>query len=258
MTQYRRSRWRLLMMAQILATASTASALSLENFQLITSDQIPSSCIRAYDTNIQGCSVSDFTNGNQCSAQCVRGLQAAAIQIINACGDLNIDSSSLLGLTLLGGLVDALCPGFQATTVTLTVQPSTTNGGGFTTPTPVLTTRSTSSTTSTRSTESTTKQTISTTTSVSQQTSSTDSITTTTPVVTETSSTSTSTTSAAQTSSGSDSDDSGDDDGDGSGNGGSGGGSPFDTQPLRGVGSPLEPNFGSGALLAAGFIIVLL
>ncbi|KAI1500509.1 hypothetical protein F5X99DRAFT_237089 [Biscogniauxia marginata] len=158
MARRRLPRWKLV---QLLAMASTALTLSLENFQIITSNQIPSSCIRAYSTEIEDCSRSDFTNGNQCSSDCVQGLRETASRVGAACGALNVDSRSLLGLTLSGKLIDALCPGFEATTVTLTIRPSTTQG--FTTPIPVVST--TSSTTSTSE-----ISTLQTTTSIPQET----------------------------------------------------------------------------------------
>ncbi|KAI0603222.1 hypothetical protein F4775DRAFT_587740 [Biscogniauxia sp. FL1348] len=165
MTRRRIPRWRISNPMSLMALASTASALSLESFQIITSNQIPSSCIRAYSTDIDNCARKDFTNGNQCSSVCVQGLQDAASRVIAACGALNVDSKSLLGLTLSGDLIDTLCPGFEATTVTLTVRPSTTSAQGFTTPTPVLVTTSSTESTSEAST------TLQTTTSIAQETS---------------------------------------------------------------------------------------
>ncbi|KAI5926355.1 hypothetical protein F4810DRAFT_654086 [Camillea tinctor] len=147
MERRRIPRWRISNLVHLLTLASTTSALSLENFQIITSNRIPSSCIRAYSTDIDNCSRKDFTNGNQCSADCVQGLQDEATRVISACGTLNVDSKSLLGLTLSGDLIDTLCPGFQATTVTLTVRPSTTSTAqGFTTIPVLVTTSSTTST----------------------------------------------------------------------------------------------------------------
>ncbi|KAI1862692.1 uncharacterized protein JN550_010029 [Neoarthrinium moseri] len=114
---------------QILAVASTASALSLANFQLITSNAIPSPCIVAYNSQISGCTNTDFTNGNRCSNSCINGL-ASVSSIVNAiCGGLNVNPQSLLGLTLDGLLLETLCPGsnVDTTTVRVTVQPSRTS-----------------------------------------------------------------------------------------------------------------------------------
>ncbi|KAH6661237.1 hypothetical protein BKA67DRAFT_654362 [Truncatella angustata] len=111
----------------LLALASTASALSLANFQLITSNAIPSPCILAYNTPIAGCTTTDFMNGNQCSSLCINGLLEEASLVQAICGGLDVNAQSLLGLTLNNKLLDTLCPGSTVgtTTVRVTVQPST-------------------------------------------------------------------------------------------------------------------------------------
>ncbi|OTB08427.1 hypothetical protein M426DRAFT_7742 [Hypoxylon sp. CI-4A] len=132
--------------------ASTSSALNLSQFQFITSNQIPKKCIRAYQSDIEGCTLIDFTNGSQCSSSCVEGLEETQEHVQKACGDLNVTPNSLLGLVLSGDLVDTLCPGFQATTVTETIQPSSTKGGFSTiVPAPTTTSVETSKTSSTTS-----------------------------------------------------------------------------------------------------------
>ncbi|KAI1769245.1 hypothetical protein GGR53DRAFT_231795 [Hypoxylon sp. FL1150] len=158
-----RSRRRLNLMP-LWALASTSSALNLSQFQVITSNQIPKACIRAYQSDIDSCTKSDFTNGRQCSASCVKGLEETAEKIDEACGDLNVTSGSLLGIVLAGGLVDTLCPGFQATTITTTVQPGTTQG--FSTVPGATTTTTTEQTT-----KETTKETTKTTTKAASTTS---------------------------------------------------------------------------------------
>ncbi|KAI0013971.1 hypothetical protein F4779DRAFT_300962 [Xylariaceae sp. FL0662B] len=127
MTHYRRSRRRPLKLVLLLAMASASSALSLANLQLIVSNEISKSCIRAYKADIQGCSLDDFTN-KQCSSSCAKGLQDEETRVKASCRGLQVSSNSLLGITLAGKLVDTLCPGFQATTVTQTISPSTTRG----------------------------------------------------------------------------------------------------------------------------------
>ncbi|KAI1412862.1 hypothetical protein F5Y13DRAFT_38503 [Hypoxylon sp. FL1857] len=148
-----RSRRRLLSFVSLLAMASTASALNLSQFQVITSNQIPKLCILAYQNEIKGCTKSDFTGGRQCSASCVKGLQQEQDLIEAACGDLNVSPRSLLGIVLSGGLVNTLCPGYETTTVTKTVEPSTTIDGFSTVksvPTTTSKTTKASSTTSTK------------------------------------------------------------------------------------------------------------
>ncbi|KAI2626635.1 hypothetical protein GGR54DRAFT_637203 [Hypoxylon sp. NC1633] len=84
-----RSRRRLQHFLPLLVMASTSSALSLSNFQVITSNQIPRDCISAYQSDIDGCKRKDFMNGRQCSSDCVQGLEETANLVKEACGDLN-------------------------------------------------------------------------------------------------------------------------------------------------------------------------
>ncbi|KAI5863172.1 hypothetical protein GGS23DRAFT_56504 [Durotheca rogersii] len=123
-----RSRRRLLDLTLLLAVASTSSALNLSQFQIIVSDQIPKRCIRAYQSEIDGCAVKDFSNGNQCSSKCVKGLEETASLIDDACGDLRVTEQSLLGIVLSGRLVNTLCPGLDSVTTTSTARTSSTNG----------------------------------------------------------------------------------------------------------------------------------
>ncbi|KAI2782879.1 hypothetical protein F4815DRAFT_442866 [Daldinia loculata] len=173
-----RSRW-VLDLTALLAMVSTSSAVNLSQFQLIISNSIPKSCIRAYQTEIEGCNIKDFTGGKQCSASCVKGVQEVQDLIQEACGDLNISHKSLLGIVLSGDLVDTLCPGQDPTTVITTVHPSSTKGEFstiVTAPTsfPTDTSRTTKKTSSTTSSKSTST---STSTSTSDQSTTTQSTT---------------------------------------------------------------------------------
>ncbi|KAI1484514.1 hypothetical protein F5X96DRAFT_438645 [Biscogniauxia mediterranea] len=263
MARQRIPRWRISNLVYLVALASTASAISLESFQIITSNQIPSSCIRAYSTDIDNCARKDFTNGNQCSSGCVQGLQDTASRVIAACGTLNVDSKSLLGLTLSGDLIDTLCPGFEATTVTLTVRPSTTSPAqGFTTPSPVLITTSSTESTSEAST------TLRTTTSIVQETTPqpvtsaiTESLTRSTTTAQTTASTHTSantsletTTQPIETSTATQPQTSDDEPNQGQVPG-SGGGSPFDFVPALGLGTTLQLRGWHMAFLLAMLLI---
>ncbi|KAH8653597.1 hypothetical protein BX600DRAFT_515860 [Xylariales sp. PMI_506] len=249
-----RSRRRPPRLVQILATATTASALSLANFQVITSNTIPTVCILAYDSQISGCTTDDFTNGNQCSASCVAGLENEADLIMDNCRNVNVNSQSLLGLTINGLLLDALCPGGAATsTSSSTTSTSTQTIGHFTTvsftttPTSTVhltTSKTTSSSTSTKATKTTqTTETTETTTA----TSSTETGTTTTDATTisqaSTTSEVTSSSTQAATTSTEDS---------------SGGGSPFDNlvtsaAPLSAMLRPVEALM---VALSAALIVV--
>ncbi|KAK4456342.1 hypothetical protein QBC42DRAFT_69016 [Cladorrhinum samala] len=100
-----------------------SAALSLSDFQLITSSAVPISCILAYNSQISGCVTRDFIRGNTCSSECVRGLQKIQSTLQAACGDASIQSTSVLGQVLLGNLVNVLCPiggGGTRTTTTST------------------------------------------------------------------------------------------------------------------------------------------
>ncbi|KAI0851797.1 hypothetical protein F5Y00DRAFT_217433 [Daldinia vernicosa] len=246
---------RVLDLAALLAIVSTSSAVNLSQFQLIISNSIPKSCIRAYQTEIEGCNVKDFTGGSQCSTSCVKGVQQVQDLIQDACGDLNISHKSLLGIVLSGDLVDTLCPGQEPTTVTTTVHPSSTKGEFstiVTAPTsfPTSTSRTTKKTSSTTSSTST-----STSTSTSDQSTTTQSTTdqeTSSPTTTATDSP-TDTTSAQNTAQptapseaiqSTSSDD------------GAPtpflGGTPFDPLPAQqGLGTVLSPGYGKEALLVA-------
>lgn len=144
----RESPRRPLITAVSLALVSSASALSLANFQLITSNAIPSPCIVAYNTQIIGCSTSDFTNGNQCSSLCINGLLEEASIVQAICGGLTVNGQSLLGLTLSGSILETLCSGSGAstTTVKVTVQPSTSSRSTLSTTQSQITTTTSSST----------------------------------------------------------------------------------------------------------------
>ncbi|KAH8909800.1 hypothetical protein BR93DRAFT_420219 [Coniochaeta sp. PMI_546] len=148
----------------LLAMASTASAMSLSNFQLITSSQVPLGCILAYNAPIIGCSNTDFTQGNTCSAGCAKALQRIEDALISVCGDASVPSNSVLGQALSGGLVELLCPSGKTTTTTsrpsvsqsstaAIVITQTTRQIGTFSPIPTPTTLRTSTTSSASSTE---------------------------------------------------------------------------------------------------------
>ncbi|KAI1174201.1 hypothetical protein F4777DRAFT_408244 [Nemania sp. FL0916] len=221
---------RLMRLANLLAITSTVSAVSLQDFQAVTIVQVPSlSCLSAYGSTIHGCSRGDFLDGVQCSKNCAKGIKKDQENIRASCINVAVNAMSLLGLALQGELLDALCPSFQATSVTSSVVPITTQT--FLTPSQSHETLTpTTSTSESESVITTSTITMSTSTSDSSEvptttqatTSMTDttvaSITSTEPGTT-TSTPSTSTPSPTQTSSGQD---------DKPDRGRSGGGSPFD------------------------------
>ncbi|KAI0480822.1 hypothetical protein GGR56DRAFT_291695 [Xylariaceae sp. FL0804] len=250
-----------------MAVSAAGATLSLEHFQHIPDAQaklIPSLCLNAYDANIPGCSLSDFGGNNLCSGDCVQGLENTQKLVIEACGTLNVNPQSLLGLILQGDLIDTVCSGIQPTTVTLTVAASTTEPTATrqTETSQTSTTTSTTEDTSTTSTSSTTTssttftqvsltttQSIATSTlqeTTSQSTTSTESSTTTSTTAESTadSSSSTSTSSASATQS-----QSGGGRADGQGRN-TGGGSPFDPVVVSGAsGLSLRHSYAIGVLL---------
>ncbi|KAK4106333.1 hypothetical protein N658DRAFT_502825 [Parathielavia hyrcaniae] len=100
--------------------ASTTSALSLANFERITATTIHLGCILAYNYQIPGCTIADFSVGNTCSAACVKGLTRIQYTVQEACPNINVDASSVLGQVLLGNLVELLCPDTSSDTPTST------------------------------------------------------------------------------------------------------------------------------------------
>ncbi|KAK1768564.1 hypothetical protein QBC33DRAFT_383042 [Phialemonium atrogriseum] len=112
----RRERRRRPRLADILAMASTATAMSLSTFQIITSSSVPIGCILAYNSPISGCSTSDFTQGRTCSDTCVRNIQRVEENIAAACDGVSSTPDTVLGQALTGNLVGLLCPSAIAST----------------------------------------------------------------------------------------------------------------------------------------------
>lgn len=102
--------------AGLLFIASTASALTLSNFQLITSSGVPIACILVYNTVIPSCTTDDFTQGTTCSASCADGLGRVQDRIREVCDGVNAPPTSVLGQALMGNLVNLLCPAADAPT----------------------------------------------------------------------------------------------------------------------------------------------
>jgi len=99
----------------IFVSAPMANALSLGNFQGITSNSIPLSCQLAYAATIPSCTVRDF-GGSGCTAACVSGLESVANNVQSACDEVEVSSKTLLGTILDGGIIQALCPALAVTT----------------------------------------------------------------------------------------------------------------------------------------------
>ncbi|KAK0113219.1 hypothetical protein ONS95_014914 [Cadophora gregata] len=92
----------------------SAMALSLSNFQEITSTAIPLSCLLTYDTQISDCKKKDFNKG--CSDDCVQNLLDIQSDVQDVCSTILVNPSTLLGIVKSGGIVAALCPTLGSTT----------------------------------------------------------------------------------------------------------------------------------------------
>jgi len=102
--------WAGLVLLASLGMASTASALSLANFQPITSSGVSLGCILAYNAQLPGCTAFDFTHPNRCSPECVAGVNRVQGILGTVCGSVDIGASTLLGQALVGSLLGVLCP----------------------------------------------------------------------------------------------------------------------------------------------------
>ncbi|KAK0738474.1 hypothetical protein B0T18DRAFT_394757 [Schizothecium vesticola] len=94
----------------LLCMASTASALTLSSFQLITSSGTPIACLIVYSSPLAGCSTRDFTSGTACSPACVAGIADVQSRIVDVCDGVDASSASVLGQAQRGNLVPLLCP----------------------------------------------------------------------------------------------------------------------------------------------------
>ncbi|MCJ1305242.1 hypothetical protein MMC08_008056 [Hypocenomyce scalaris] len=90
----------------------TALAISLSQFQTIAN--FPSACTSAYNSQISGCTASDFSNGDPCSTSCIAGLQSITALIDSACKGSQADPTTLIGIFFVGKGVDTLCPNYAA------------------------------------------------------------------------------------------------------------------------------------------------
>ncbi|GAB1320362.1 hypothetical protein MFIFM68171_10572 [Madurella fahalii] len=97
--------------ALLFVMASTASAISLSNFETIVPNTVPISCILVYNNDIPGCTINDFVQGSTCSAACIRGLADVQRNVRAVCNDVDAPLTTVLGQVLAGNLRELLCPG---------------------------------------------------------------------------------------------------------------------------------------------------
>lgn len=161
----------------LLAALPAANAISLANFQLLDSNQIPYSCKVTYYAQMPSCLAADFNNG--CSQVCEKALAVVAQSVIRSCRGVNADPTSLLFAVLTGGIVAAICPnaddgGGVSTGTVITISTATTTEAQTSTDAST-TSEAQTTTSSTPSSDQTTSSSIITT-PTPKQTSSTDSV----------------------------------------------------------------------------------
>ncbi|CAG8956411.1 hypothetical protein HYFRA_00003794 [Hymenoscyphus fraxineus] len=86
----------------------SANALSLANFQQITSSVIPVTCMVAYNAQIPVCTTNDFNVA--CTAACQTALLLTGTTVRAGCLQVSAGSTTLLGIVMNGGIIQALCP----------------------------------------------------------------------------------------------------------------------------------------------------
>lgn len=62
---------------------------------------------------IPGCVIDDFSGGNPCSSECIKGVQSKSNDLNNACVGVRVTPATLIGLFFQGKGVVALCPNFN-------------------------------------------------------------------------------------------------------------------------------------------------
>ncbi|EPE27744.1 hypothetical protein GLAREA_04535 [Glarea lozoyensis ATCC 20868] len=106
----------------------STNALSLANFQQISTGLVPTLCQSTYDGQIPVCTVADFQDG--CSIKCQTALSVLAVQVTTSCITVGASANTLLGIVMRGGIIAALCPTADQSSTTTS---SSTRGNGLTT-----------------------------------------------------------------------------------------------------------------------------
>ncbi|KAK5994520.1 hypothetical protein PT974_04998 [Cladobotryum mycophilum] len=101
-------------------TTTSASFLTLSNFEALASLSLPLNCVFAYNTPIRGCDVNDFMEESICSPRCRQGLQSVQINVMSSCTGISVMRDTLLLDAQQGRLVNVLCPGSAQGTTTIT------------------------------------------------------------------------------------------------------------------------------------------
>ncbi|OKL55830.1 hypothetical protein UA08_08928 [Talaromyces atroroseus] len=105
-----------LLLSLLLVVDYAASSITLSQFEEIQG--FSSSCESVWQEAIPGCTKKDFANdddnnndNNTCSRSCLAGVNIINAEVLVACSDARVDSSTLLGQFLSGYGVFALCGG---------------------------------------------------------------------------------------------------------------------------------------------------
>ncbi|MCJ1404347.1 hypothetical protein MMC11_007572 [Xylographa trunciseda] len=126
----------LLVLLSTFSDASSSSSISLSQFQQIYG--FSATCTAAYNTDIPGCTASDFTSNNPCSINCISGLEAIAALLNSACQGTEADPKTLIGLFFEGNGVSALCPNVGQGPAPQSSMDGQSEGGSMTTTTNIM------------------------------------------------------------------------------------------------------------------------
>lgn len=142
----RRRRRRTARLGTLLALASTASAVSLNDLQPVQDGVLPMACSLVYHTAIQGCTAADFAKGGSCSLSCIAGIKQIEDSIDDQCQNVKArtDSLELLSDAQRGSLILGLCVGndftLASTTSTSSIKQTLTTPSTIPLTTPLITT----------------------------------------------------------------------------------------------------------------------
>lgn len=98
----------------LFALPATTLAVTLSDFKsssdTLNVANLPPECASVYTSNIAGCQASDFTGDQGCSQGCVSALDAMVDTVKSACGNEQLDGTSILTVFLTGDGPSAICP----------------------------------------------------------------------------------------------------------------------------------------------------
>lgn len=123
----------------VVAMASTASAVSLDDLQPLSSGILPATCSIAYNATLLGCTTADFASGSHCSEACEIGVEIIERVIDSVCDDVDASRNSVLGFAQRGSLLRHVCRGNDVTLP----QTTSTTAASYTTTIPIVLTTST-------------------------------------------------------------------------------------------------------------------